>query len=132
METHATETIAVHWNSDGIKERFGEWAMDPFKALTQGYWSVLLLGALAGVFGVCKKALRAGTILEKLSVLATPPLVLWAYFAGVHAIVVSQDRYHLQSVTFIAILSASGFLAVVHKWRNRQASNAFAAQGSAK
>jgi 4-amino-4-deoxy-L-arabinose transferase-like glycosyltransferase len=130
--THATETIAVHWNSGGIKERFGERALLPFKALTQGYWSMVLLSALAGVLGVCIAALRTGRVMEKLTVLSAPPLVLWAYFATVNAIVISQDRYHLQSVAFIAMLSASGFLMILDKLRNRTASKAFAAQGLAK
>lgn len=127
--THATETIAVHWNSGGIKERFGERAMLPFKALTQGYWSMVLLSALVGVFGICMAVLRAGTVMEKLTVLAAPPLVLWAYFASVHAIVISQDRYHLQSVAFIAMLSASGVLAILDRLRNLKESKASAAQG---
>lgn len=131
-ETHATETIAVQWNIDGIKERFGEWALLPFKVLTTGYWSLVLLSALVGVFGICTAALRAGGVLEKLTVLATPPLMLWAYFAVVHAIVISQDRYHLQSVAFIAILAASGALAIFNRLRNPGRFNAFAARGLVK
>ena len=36
------------------------------------------------------------------------PLVLWAYFAILHAAIVSQDRYHFPSIPFIAILSSLG------------------------
>jgi len=130
--THATETIAVHWNSGGIKERFGEWAMLPLKVLTQGYWSMVLLSAFAGVFGICTTALKASTVMEKLRILAAPPLVLWAYFASVHAIVISQDRYHLQSVVFIAVLSACGLLTIFDNFHKRTGPKTIAAQGPAK
>ncbi|MEE4207676.1 MAG: glycosyltransferase family 39 protein [Parvularcula sp.] len=130
--THATETIAVHWNRGGIEKRFGDGAMLPFKVLTQGYWSMVLLSALLGVFGIFRRALKTDTVWEKLTSLAVPHLALWAYFATVHALVVSQDRYHLQSVAFIAMLSASGLLMMFDRLGNRAASKPFAAQGPAE
>ena len=34
---HLTETIAITWNTEGIKERFGENTLFPLKLVTQGF-----------------------------------------------------------------------------------------------
>ena len=52
---HMTETIAITWNTEGIKQRFGESALFPLKLVTQGYWTGVLLLAFGGIvvlFGV--------------------------------------------------------------------------------
>ena len=132
IDTHATETIGVVWNTDGIKERFDERAILPLKALTQAYWTLVLASALAGALIVCASAWRANSLLDQLTVLASPPLVLWAYFAFVHAIVVSQDRYHLQSAAFIAMLSAGAVVSLSDRVKNRRASQDLSTESPAK
>ncbi|MBB4657968.1 glycosyltransferase family 39 protein [Parvularcula dongshanensis] len=109
LETHERETIGVSWNEPGITQSLGGWAVLPIKLVSQGYWLAILALGLAGMGLVAwgsAARLKAGAPLEALSVLAAPPLVLWGYYAGVHAIVVAGDRYHYPSNPFIAALAA--------------------------
>ena len=42
--------------------------------------------------------------------LGSLPAVFWIYLAGVHAITVAMDRYHVPSIPFIAWLAALAWL----------------------
>jgi 4-amino-4-deoxy-L-arabinose transferase-like glycosyltransferase len=104
--THARETIAAHWNEPGIKKLFGNWGFLLSKIITQAYWSVVLLTALAGIGSTVISRLKQGPISIMVHLLTNPAMVYWAYFAILHAIIVAQDRYHFPSIPFIAMLSA--------------------------
>lgn len=109
IDTHIRETIGVHWNTEGIKKTFGPQTITPFKILTQSYWLLILFISLIGVSGVLTHALtRTDTLLDKATALLSPPLIIWAYYAGIHGLILAQDRYHLQSAPFIAMFAASG------------------------
>ena len=103
---HLNETIAVHWNVKGIKQRLGETAILPLKILTQAYWSLVLLLALVGI----------GVLVYKLGLFATflhPVLATWIYFTAVYSVIVVQDRYHFPSHPFIAILAAIAIVSAI-------------------
>jgi hypothetical protein len=97
---HLNETIAVHWNAEGIKQRFGTNMILPLKLLTQAFWSTVVLLALIGVGLVYWER---GLILT----LVHPFLVPWIYFTAVYSVMLVQDRYHFSSHPFIAAFAAT-------------------------
>lgn len=103
VKLHDRETIGVVWNAEGLRARLGEGSLGPLKLLSTAYWWVALALALWGLIGRAR-ALRLRVVFE-------PPLLFWAYFAAVHAVVVVMDRYHFPSVPFIAILAAQAIRA---------------------
>ena len=105
---HLGETIAVHWNAEGIKQRFGEAALLPLKLITQGYWMGMLAMGIAGLL----------VLFAQLGLLATllhPIVLTWAYFTALYAATVVQDRYHFPCHPLIAILAAIAMLAAVKR-----------------
>lgn len=112
VKLHDRETIGVVWNGDGLKGRYGEGILGPLKLASTVYWWVGLALGLVGL-GLRIRALRFRVVFE-------PPLLFWAYFAAVHAVVVVMDRYHFPSVPFIAILAAQAIVWI----RSRRAPSA--------
>jgi len=102
-KVHSAETIAVHWNEKGIIEILGMGALLPLKIVAQLYWMLILISALVGIFILFYKN-------PALKVFFHPTFIMWGYFAAIHGIIVSQDRYHFPSVPYIAILSAVAFM----------------------
>lgn len=112
---HSYETIGVSWNKEGITRRLGDRALMPLKLITQAYWLVLVGLAVVGLVIFWRK--------ESLWRLLCNPFTLsWASTAGIHAIVVSQDRYHLPTVPFIAAFSAISLIAAYRAFQNRPSS----------
>ena len=109
---HFNETIAVHWNAGGIKQRFGEGAILPLKVLMQTYWSLVLLLAAIGFTELVRNVgfMRA---------LFHPILAPWIYFSAVYAVMLVQDRYHFPSDPYIAILAAIASVKIVNHLRHR-------------
>ena len=101
---HSYETIGVSWNEHGITNRLGAWALLPLKLLTQAYW-LLLVGL--GIIGLAIFLHRSSFWM----LICNPFTLSWASTAGIHAIVVSQDRYHLPTVPFIAAFAALTLIA---------------------
>lgn len=117
---HDRENIGVVWNREGLARVFGPGSLTPLKVISSGYWWGMLLLAACGV----------GAALSRLGVLrwlGLPPLVLWAYFAMVHAVVVGGDRYHYPSVPMIAALAGLGAVAILDHVSKRWTSNRLAA-----
>lgn len=108
LKFHSHETIGVTWNEEGINERFGEAWLMPLKLLSQGFWMVCLLGGIAGAFMFVKE--------KPLPRLFHPLLILWLSSAGLHALIVAQDRYHLPVVPFIGVFCAYAIYRLV-EWR---------------
>ena len=106
FQTYNRETIAVHWNMSGIEKRFGERAVTLFKILAQIYWLAILVAALAGGLLVALAAFNHRSWADKLLALISPTLVLWAYYMGIHSLIISGDRYHMPAIPFIAMLAA--------------------------
>jgi hypothetical protein len=104
--THDRETIGVVWNLDSLAPAVGERGLMALKAVSTGYWWLILLLGLAGAAIIIRGQQWRG--------LLHPALLTWAYFAFVHGLTVGGDRYHFPSIPFIAIL-AGGALASVSR-----------------
>jgi 4-amino-4-deoxy-L-arabinose transferase-like glycosyltransferase len=99
VRLHDRETIGVVWNADGLARRYPAWLIRGLKLASTAYWWAGLALALAGT----------GWLVWTRGVWAAathPAVVLWAYFAAVHAVTVIQDRYHMASLPVIAALAA--------------------------
>jgi hypothetical protein len=99
IKTHDRENISIAWNEKGLVNRYGKRILLPLKLINQVYWLLVLVLALIGI-------ILLGQQQGLLSVVTHPTVVIWTYFAGVHAIIISQDRYHFISIPMIAILAA--------------------------
>ncbi len=121
VDTHLRETIAVHWNQQGIEQRIGAGAVTPLKIITQGSWMVIFLVSLAGAALIVAAAFREKTLSGKAIALMSPPLGLWAYYAVVHAVIISGDRYHMQSAPFIAMIASLAVVAALARLQSRAA-----------
>lgn len=99
IDTHSRESIGVVWNEAGLTERYGSGILLPLKIINQLYWLPALGLGLIGIVILGKKY-------GWLTMLTHPAVVIWGYFAGVHTVIISQDRYHFPSVPMIAILAA--------------------------
>jgi ABC-type branched-subunit amino acid transport system permease subunit len=62
------------------------------------YWYAVLGTALMGLYLLMR---RAGFVATASHLV----VLLWAYFAAIHAVTVSQDRYHFVSIPLIAALA---------------------------
>lgn len=106
FDTYNRETIGVAWNEKGLARWAGDSAQTLLKLAATGYYGLALLAGLAGIGLLAWRhpltfPFRHGAIL------------FWAYFAAVHAVVVSQDRYHLPSNPFIAMMAGVAVAALL-------------------
>jgi hypothetical protein len=99
VQFHTRETIGVTWNEPGLIKRVGDWVIMPLKLVTQAFWIVILLLGLAGmIWYVINKGLW--------QILTHPFFLLWASTAGIHSIIVSQDRYHIPVIPLVIAFAA--------------------------
>jgi 4-amino-4-deoxy-L-arabinose transferase-like glycosyltransferase len=106
VNTFDRETIGVDWNKDGLNEHLVRY----LKILSTAYWWAMLLGGIIGV----------GILVAKTPILKAvlhPAVVMWLYFAAVHAVTVSNDRYHFPTIPFIAALAAMTIVTLFVKHR---------------
>jgi hypothetical protein len=115
--THSRESIGVVWNQPGIVARWGQAVILPLKIANALYWYAALGLALAGIVIIVKQRSWRG-------MLETPAIWLWAYFALIHAVISAQDRYHMPSIPFIAMLAAYTMVYVVVARRRGRAAGA--------
>ncbi|MEQ9357374.1 ArnT family glycosyltransferase [Coleofasciculus chthonoplastes] len=99
VKTHERESIGVAWNEKGLVKRYGNWILLPLKIINQLYWLAVLGLALIGIVLLGK---QQGWFI----IITHPTVLLWGYFAAVHAVIIAQDRYHFPSIPMIAILAA--------------------------
>lgn len=111
VRLHDRETIGVHWNWPALERIVGDTGLAALRIVSTGYWTLVLVAALGGVVVLLRQAPLRG--------LAAPVLLLWGYFALLHAVTVIQDRYHMPSVPYIALLAALGLLALWDRRRRR-------------
>ncbi|MEO1137361.1 MAG: glycosyltransferase family 39 protein [Pseudomonadota bacterium] len=116
VKSHDRETIAIAWNTEGLLKRYDieERALLPLKLMSQAFWMSVLAFGLGGAVLTVASMRNEKTWLARLGALASPALVLWAYYTSVHAVIVAGDRYHIPSIPFIAMIAA---LAVIAAWR---------------
>lgn len=94
--THDRETIGISWNETSLTRTIGSRGVLIAKAVSTIYWWLaLVLGVVGGVILLSQQRWRA---------FLHPALLLWGYFAFVHAATVGADRYHFPSIPFIAML----------------------------
>lgn len=110
LVTHDRESIGVVWNQEGLAEAFGRGIVMPLKWVSAFYWWSMLALATVGAVAAYRR-------LGFWRWLGLTPLVLWAYFAGVHGVVVGGDRYHYPSVPMIAALAGLGAVALLDRLR---------------
>lgn len=98
---HDRETIGVAWNRAGLERLGAGRGVDAaLKLVATGFWwGVLALGLLGIVW-----QLASGTGWR---FIGAAPFIIWLYFAGVHAIVLAGDRFHMPQAPFIAMIGAS-------------------------
>lgn len=96
---HAYETIGVAWNQNAIDQRFGPNGTFALKVISTAYWYGILVLALG--------AIAIGFRSSGFPSFFNPAILGWAYFTGLHAVIVVDDRYHMSAVPFIALLSGS-------------------------
>ena len=99
IRTYRKENIGVNWNEKGLTTRYGKFILTPLKLISFAYWISVLLLALGGIVIL---RIKQGWW----NMLTHPTVLFWGYYAGVHGVVVGQDRYHFPSVCFIAVLAA--------------------------
>ena len=112
FDTHSRESISVVWNEDGLISRYGKSILMPLKLLNLMYWLFMLA---LGLLGVCVLITQSGF----LSTIAHPSVLLWFYYVIVHAVTVSQDRYHFPSIPMIAILAGFSTFFLIKQFGNR-------------
>jgi hypothetical protein len=78
------------------------------KLLATGYWFALLALALGGLLWRLRQT--------PVQAIFHPTTAAWGYFTALHAIIVVEDRYHMPASPFIALLAATGLVAL---WRRR-------------
>ncbi len=107
LKLHAWETIGVAWNEPAIERATGPLGAEAAKAGSTGYWIVLLALALVGLL----RRLRETPI----DAIFHPTTAAWGYFTALHAIIVVEDRYHMPASPFIALLAATGLVALLRR-----------------
>jgi 4-amino-4-deoxy-L-arabinose transferase-like glycosyltransferase len=110
--THSRESIGIFWNEAGLKMRYGTSILQPLKIINQIFWLSVLALALSGILLL---GLQQGWLI----VITHPTVVIWGYFAAIHAIIVAQDRYHFPSIPMIAILAAFSLTSWLDKRQKR-------------
>lgn len=102
------ETIGVVWNEEHLRSLTGAKGVPVAKLIATGYWYLLLGGALAGMVVIlCRRGITQAFF--------NPPVSLWGYFTALHVVVVADDRYHMPSSPFIAILAAVALNALLSR-----------------
>lgn len=101
VKLHNRETIGVWWNGPVIERMFGHAGTVLLKILSNGYWFWIAALALGGIAMLVATRGFLGFF--------HPAIGGWAYFTLLHAIIVVEDRYHMPSSTFIALLAALPF-----------------------
>jgi 4-amino-4-deoxy-L-arabinose transferase-like glycosyltransferase len=103
--TYGRETIGVSWNEGGISDALSSAPLLPLKAVSTGYWWLLLL--LSGVGVIANLNRPAGWL--------NPLAVVGGFFFLVPVLTVGGDRYHVPVTPFIAMLAAVGLTCL--SWR---------------
>jgi hypothetical protein len=104
--THNRETMGIVWNEQSLSRYLPPAGIMAAKLVSSLYWLGVFVFGVAGAILVLQRERWRGII--------HPAIVLWAYFAFVHAVAQASDRYHLPSTPFIALLAG---LALADAWQ---------------
>jgi len=105
---HSRETIGVSWNETSLKALVGGTGVTLAKLVSTGWWYLVLVAALWGIVSLARAWGVWATLLF-------PPVWLWGYYTGVHAVIVIGDRYHMPAIPMIALLAAFGLLSLISR-----------------
>ena len=105
LRLHERETVGVNWNAEGLRGYVGETGVALAKALSSLWWYAVLAAAFWGIVVLVRRTGFWATLL-------VPPVWLWGYYTGVHAVIVVGDRYHMPAIPMIALLAAVGLSAL--------------------
>lgn len=108
VKLNRTETIGVVWNEAALEPAIGRSGITGLKLIATGYWFAILLGGFAGIAVLAGKS-------GWLAAFFNPPVAIWGYFTALHAVVVAEDRYHMPSSAFIAMLAAIAVVALLRR-----------------
>jgi hypothetical protein len=100
IDYYRSENIGIVWNINGLKQVNADPLVLPLKLLSSGYWMLILLLAIYGLWQLFKAEGFWQTIT------ATPIFALLGYFTLLHVIIASGDRYHFPIIPFLAMLAA--------------------------
>jgi 4-amino-4-deoxy-L-arabinose transferase-like glycosyltransferase len=103
VRLHERESIGIAWNITALRTWFSPAAIWGLKIFNNLYWWAALGLGLAGLVALARDR-------GVLAALSHPAVLVWGYFATIHAIVVIQDRYHFPIIPSIAALG--GFFLV--------------------
>ncbi len=106
---HDRQNIGVGWNERGLEAIGAGAAINPMKVLSSGYWYLVLA---LGVGGAVVMLVRHGF----LAFASSPFVAVWGYFALLHAIYVTQDRYSFPFTPMVMALAAKAIVVTV-RWR---------------
>lgn len=95
---HDRETIGVVWNEVSLADIAGRSGTQALKMISTAYWYLIVLMASAGLAYLFRHF--------RFAALFHPVFGGWAYFTTVHAMIVTQDRYHMPGSPFLTLLSA--------------------------
>ncbi len=109
IATHARESIGIVWNQEGLASRLSEQSIWVLKLLSNLFWWGVLSLGIVGVVVAIRQDFWA--------FIANPAILFWGYFAGVHAVIVSQDRYHFPSIPFIVLFAALAIAACMRRYK---------------
>jgi hypothetical protein len=100
IDYYRSENIGIVWNLGGLKKINADATLLPLKLLSSGYWMLILVLAIYGLWQLFK--------IEGLwqTITATPIFALLGYFTVLHVIIASGDRYHFPIIPFLAMLAA--------------------------
>ncbi len=111
VRLHERESIGVIWNGPGLAERFSAGVILAIKIASNVYWWGALTLAIAGGIALIRARGLIRTLFQ-------PAVLIWGYFAAVHAITVAQDRYHFPIIPSLAILA--GYV-LASQWATKEA-----------
>lgn len=110
---HERETIGVAWNENALAGLVGGKGLTAVKALSTGYWYLMLIAAVGGIILTARSR-------EGWAVIFLPPVWLWLYYTSVHSVIVIGDRYHMPAIPMIALLAAIPIARVTRGAAERQ------------
>ena len=110
--TFSRETIGVGWNKEFLAKNYGGTTISILKVFSTGYWILVFLLALIGVF---MTIVRMGWKFTSFV-----PLVVSGYLFTIPLIIVGQDRYHMPMIPLVALFAGVSITSFVRKFRSRE------------
>lgn len=125
VRLHERESIGIHWNITALHMVLSPAGILALKVFNNIYWWVALGLGLSGVVSMVRNRSVLATLIQ-------PAVLVWGYFAAVHAIVVIQDRYHFPIMPSVAMLGAFFLVRTLQGGRARETVQLTTSQNGAR